>query len=66
MTIEQIYKQFMQEHDTNTNEGEAALSMAEHNDIQFDAIAAGLDSSHRAGFFAGFRAAMQIMQEVAK
>lgn len=66
MIIEEIYKQFMREHDTNTNEGEEALSMAEHNDSQFDAIAAGPDSSHRAGFFAGFRAAVQLMQEVAR
>lgn len=64
--LEQIYKQFMQEHDTDTPEGELALATADDNDEQFSLIADGLISKHRAGFFAGFRAAMQLMQEVAR
>ena len=66
MTIEQIYQQFVQNNDTDTAEGERALDVAGDNNEQFDLIGAGLNSKHKAGFFAGFRAAMQLMQEVAQ
>ena len=65
MSLEEIYKAFVQEHDTDTAEGEAALDTAGDNDRLFETIAEGLISKHRAGFFAGFRAAVQLMQEVA-
>ena len=66
MSLEQIYKQFMQTHDTDTVEGELALEAAGDDDKAFDLIAEGLYSKHHAGFFAGFRTAMKLMQEVAR
>ena len=66
MTIEQIYQQFVQSNDTDTDEGERALDATGGNDELFDAVADGLISKHKAGFFAGFRAAVQLMQEVAQ
>lgn len=66
MIIEQIYKQFVQEHDTDTPEGESAMAAAESNEELWDKLTDAMVSKHRAGFFAGFRAAMQLMQEVAK
>lgn len=64
MSLEEIYKAFVQEHDAETEEGEKALSTADDNPEQFDAIAAGLNSAHRAGFMAGFRTAFQLAREV--
>ena len=64
MGIEQIYKQFMREHDTDTVEAERALASADDDPEQFELIADGLISKHKTGFIAGFRVAMQLMREV--
>lgn len=63
MNIEQIYKLYFDSNEIETPEGEAALDVAGDDDNQLDAIAAGLNSSHRAGFIAGFRAAASLMKE---
>lgn len=63
MSIEQIYKLYFDNNEIDTPEGEAALDTAEHDNDQFKAIAEGLNSSHRAGFIAGFRAAASLMKE---
>lgn len=62
MSIEQIYKLYFDSNEIETPEGGAALDIA-GNDDQLDTIAAGLNSSHRAGFVAGFRAAAKLMKE---
>lgn len=60
MNIKEIYRLFVETHDTDTEAGEAAMLAAGDNDYLADLISEGLESKHRAGFEAGFRAAMRL------